>query len=123
MIPRKNSKDDEINNSNYCLFNEDSPNKDNINSSGKKIKKLENPKTTIIRNKKIFNAELNQIQDIDIDINNINIFNKDNNDNFNNFRLFEDSHRGNKKQNFENNNNKDNENFENNSNSNFNFNQ
>ena len=122
MIPRKNSKDDEINNSNYCLFNEDSPNKDNINSSGKKIKKLENPKTTIIRNKKIFNAELNQIQDIDIDINNINIFNKDNNDNFNNFRLFEDSHRGNKKQNFENNNNKDNENFENNSNSNFNFN-
>ena len=107
MLPRKNSKDDEINNSNYCLFNDDSP-KNEINEnndSNKKIKKLENPKSTIIKRKKNFNVELNQIQDIDIDLNNLNIYNKDNNDTFNNFKLFEDSHRGNKISNNENNNN------------------
>ena len=103
MLPRKNSKDDEINTSNYCLFDQDSPKNEN-NDSNKKIKKLENPKSTIIKRKKNFNVELNQIQDIDIDLNNLNIYNKDNNDTFSNFKLFEDSHRGNKINNNEDNN-------------------
>ena len=103
MLPRKNSKDDEINTSNYCLFDQDSPKNEN-NDSNKKIKKLENPKSTIIKRKKNFNVELNQIQNIDIDLNNLNIYNKDNNDTFSNFKLFEDSHRGNKINNNEDNN-------------------
>ena len=110
MIPRKNSKDDEINTSNYFLFDEDSPKNENNNSNNNKNKKIDNPKSTVIKRKKNFNVELNQFLDIDIDLNNLNLNNKDNNDTFNNFKLFEDSHRGTKIMNIENNNNINNKN-------------
>ena len=96
MFQRKNSKDEEINTSNYCLFNDDSP-KEVDNNKKKKKKKLENPKTSIYSIKKKFNPELNDFQDIDIPSNNLNINNKYINDSFYNFRLLQDTQRGNKK--------------------------
>ena len=105
MIPRKNSKNDELNNSNYCLFGEDSPKNEKGYSSNNKGKKLENSKSTVIKKKKNYNFELNQYKDFDIDSNNFNINNKDSNDEFNNFKLFQDSHRETKIKSNENNNN------------------
>ena len=102
MFPRNNSKDDEMNTSNYCLFNEDSPKNDNKNSNNKK-KKLENPKTTLYDRKKLLNSKLFDIQDKDNSLNNHNIYNQGKEDSFYNFKLFEDSHRGNKKSNQQNN--------------------
>ena len=114
MYKRQNSKDEEINTSNYCLFDDDSPKHENNDSSKNQKNKLDNPKTTIIKRKKNFNVELNQFQDIDIQLNNFNFLNKENNDdNFNNFKLFEDSQRGEKKVDYKNINSINNDNFKN----------
>ena len=114
MYKRQNSQDDEINTSNYCLFDDDSPKHENNDSIKNKKIKFDNPKTTNIKRKKNFNVELNQFQDIDIQINNFNFPYKDNDDdNFNNFKLFEDTQRGEKKVDFKNININNNENFKN----------
>ena len=101
MHKRQKSKDEEINTSNYCLFGDDSPKEENNNINQINFNKLNNPKTVVIKNRKNVNLNINDIQDIDIKLNN-NI--KDSNeDTFRNFKLFEDTNKGEKKINFDNN--------------------
>ena len=101
MYKRQKSKDEEINTSNYCLFGDDSPKEENNNINQINFNKLNNPKTVVIKKKKNVNLNINDIQDIDIKLNN-NI--KDSNeDTFRNFKLFEDTNKGEKKINFDNN--------------------
>ena len=101
MHKRQKSKDDEINTSNYCLFGNDSPKDENNNLNQINFKKSDNPKTTLIKRKKNINLNLNECKDIDINLNNNN---KDyNEDTFRNFKLLEDTNKGEKKINFDNN--------------------
>ena len=114
MYKRQKSKDDEMDKSNYCLFTHDSPKEENKNLEQINFNKLSNPKTTIPSKKKNINLKLNEIQDIDINNNN-----KDNNeDTFRNFKLLDDTLKGEKKINFDDNIN----NIDNNQNKNININ-
>ena len=101
MHKRQKSNDNEMNTSNYCLFGDDSPKEENNNINQINFNQLDNPKTVIVKKKKNFNLNINEFQDIDIKLNNNN---KDNNeDTFRNFKLFEDTNKGEKKINFDNN--------------------
>ena len=113
MYKRQKSKDDEMDKSNYCLFT-DSPKEENKNLEQINFNKLSKPKTTILSKKKNINLKLNEFQDIDINNNN-----KDNNEDiFRNFKLLDDTLKGEKKINFDDNIN----NIDNNQNKNININ-
>ena len=60
MFRRQNSKEDEINTSNFNLFGDESPKDERKNSNQQSKKKLDNPKSTVVKTKRKINEILNQ---------------------------------------------------------------
>ena len=103
MFRRQNSKEDEINTSNFNLFGDESPKDERKNSNQQSKKKLDNPKSTVVKKKRKINEILNQnsnfFNEMDNQMNNINLNDREDdcNESLNNFRLLQDTLRGEKK--------------------------